>query len=310
MKNHRVPLHISVADIGTNTIKVTHALVGSDGSIAELEEAAETVRIGKGIEESGRIAEDRIDAAIDVLKDQQRIGGRLGSTVFAGVATEALRIAANGTDLLNRIERETKWDIRVISGNDEARLTWLGLRDRIPVEGRALIIDIGGGSTEIIGAVGDQVAFATSIPLGSGRLADRFFETDPPGEDALDAASSRAMEVLDHVAALPGRTDTVVFSGGNGLFIDQLARQLFPGRALSFDVISALLTHFAKTPASVTAGQIDIAQERARVLPAGAAIALAMLTRVPASAVSAAPSGIRTGLIRQIVGSSNESRVD
>lgn len=300
MTDERFPLHLSVVDIGSNTIKTTHARADQQGAITQLAEAAETIRLGAGVEESGRIAPDRLDACIAELRRQEAIGVALGSTVFAGVATETLRIAANGADLLDRIQHETAWDVRVITGDDEAHLTWLGLRDQIPVEGNVLIVDIGGGSTEIISVEQEKVAFSTSIPLGSGRLADRLFTSDPPRQAALDAATDHATHLIREVEHLPAHANSVVFSGGNGVFLAQLASQLFPGRRLSPEVIAALLAHLASTPASDTAGRLGIAHERAKVLPAGAAIALAMLGRITASSVSAAPSGIRTGLIREI----------
>ncbi|HWV24652.1 MAG TPA: hypothetical protein VNZ58_10725 [Thermomicrobiales bacterium] len=300
MSNAPKPVHISVADIGTNTIKVSHARVDADGTIEERADAAETIRIGAGIEETGLIAQDRIDTCLQVLRDQESLGRSLGSTVFAGVATEALRVAANGSELLDRIRRETSWDIRTITGEDEAHLTWIGLRDRIPTSGSVLIIDIGGGSTEIVRAKDDDVVASTSIPIGSGRLADRFFRADPPGIEVLQAATEFAATRVSAVDILSAKADAIVFSGGNGIFLEQLAAQLFPARALSREVIVDLIDHFAKTPASDTAARIDIAQERARVLPAGAAIALAILQHVSAESVAAAPSGIRIGLIREI----------
>lgn len=304
MTGDTFPRVISAVDIGSNTVKVTHARVEANGQVVTLAEVAETIRLGFSIEESGRIASDRIDACLDVLRRQQKVGESYGSTTFAGVATETLRVAINGADLLQRIRNETAWDVRVITGEDEARLTWIGLRDQVPAEGTVLIVDIGGGSTEIIRVDDQDVTFSVSIPLGSGRLADRFFKGDPPGAGALDGAIDLAADQLAGVGHLPTKADTLVFSGGNGTFVDEMIRQLFPGQGLSLASIADLLAHFATTPAADAASRLDIALERARVLPAGAAIALAMLRRVPATTVASAPSGIRTGLIREMTGHS------
>lgn len=291
--------HISAADLGTNTVKITHATVTSAGEINAVNEAAKTIRLGKSIEENGSIAPERIDACIDFLRQQQSLGTSIGSTEFVGVATETFRIASNSTELLNRIVSETAWRIRVIAGDEEARLTYAGLRDRIPTASTTLIVDIGGGSTELICVENDTVISSISIPLGSGRLADHFFHEDPPGSIALDTSIGRAAEAFNAVTELPTSVDAIMLAGGNGVFIDELVEQLFPDAVLSPGTVTRLITHFAETPAMDAARRIGIAHERAKVLPAGAAIASALLTCVSTSQVKAAPSGIRLGLIRQ-----------
>lgn len=302
MSRKRVPRHISAVDIGSNTVKITHARVDADGRIDELADVAETIRLGMGIEETGRIAPERIDACIGVLREQEALGRQFGSTDFIGVATETFRIAENSAALLDRVRNESAWRIRVITGDEEAHLTWLGLRGQVPADGPVMIVDIGGGSTEIIHIVNDHVAWSGSIPLGSGRLADRFFRGDPPGRESLEQATAWAAERLRATTGIPGTCTTIVFSGGNGTFIELMVNHLFPDRPLAVDTIGDLLRHFATVPASDTAFRLDIVYERARVLPAGAAIARAVLDSVRAARVAAAPSGIRTGLIRETIG--------
>jgi exopolyphosphatase/guanosine-5'-triphosphate,3'-diphosphate pyrophosphatase len=291
--------HVSAADLGTNTIKITHALIEAEGSLVELRDAANTIRLGAGIEQTGRIERERLEACLAFLKSEEAAGRELGSGTFIGVATEALRIASNGEELLHRVHSETSWRIEIISGHREAELTYLGLQDQIPTEGDSLIVDIGGGSTEAIVVEHGQVAWQKSMPLGSGRLADRFFLQDPPGLDSIMDAATAANEQLAELVELPGNIDTALFSGGNGVYISDLIHQLFPENALSVHTMERLLQHLATTPAQETAGQLGIARERARVLPAGAAIAFAFLLRVLAHEVVGVPSGIRRGLIRE-----------
>lgn len=291
--------YISVADLGTNTIKITHALVEADGSVIEMADAANTIRLGAGIERTGHIEPERLDACLAYLKSEEAIGRQLGSTTFIGVATEALRIASNGAELLHRIQSETSWSLEIISGDREAELTYLGLQDQIPAEGDSLIVDIGGGSTEAIVVEHGEVAWQQSIPLGSGRIADRFFFQDPPGIDSIMDGVNAATELLVGLVELPDNIDTVLLSGGNGVYINNLVHQLFPESSLSVHTVERLLQHLATAPAEETAERLGIAKERARVLPAGASIASAFLLRVVAAEVVGVPSGIRRGLIRE-----------
>lgn len=294
---------VSAADLGTNTVKITHAMMRPDGVLVEIREAAETIRLGKSIEDTGQIAPERIDACLAVLKAEESFGRQFGGSIFIGVATEALRVASNGQDLLGRIASETSWDIRLITGDEEARLTYVGLRDRLPAEGDVMIVDIGGGSTEIIQVADDTVVSSLSIPLGSGRLADAYFESDPPGIEALMHASGTALDRLESIPALEEEGEALLFAGGNGVFIQELVKQLFPDDPLSSASVERLLVHLAGTPAEDTAQRLGIALERARVLPAGAAIAMAFLLRTRYRMTEGVPSGIRSGLIREFFNS-------
>lgn len=290
-------LRISTADLGSNTIKIMHALRHPDGRIEPVQQVANTIRLGAGVEATGMIEPERMDACIAFLREQEALGRTLGSTAFIGVATEALRIAGNGQLLQDRIATETGWRIRVISGMEEAALTFAGLRDLVPPDAPAAIVDIGGGSTEFIAIDTGEVVWEQSLPLGSGRLADRYFTADPPGMEATALAFSAALEGLMPLEGLPVQVETVVFSGGNGVFLKELAVQLFPDEDLTLHAIERVLQHLSITPAEDTVERLGIVLARARVLPAGVAIALAAMTKTRADIALGVPSGIPFGLI-------------
>lgn len=298
---------VSAADLGTNTLKVSHFEAGPADELTPAMESADTIRLGFGIESTGRIEPARIEKCIEILKAQETLGRALGSEDFIGVGTEAIRIASNGEELLSRIESETSWKINIIPGEVEARLTFVGLRHEVPPNGDAAIIDIGGGSTEVVLALGGNVTASASLQLGSGRLADRLFTSDPPGIPALLEASSSAQSALRHHDSLPEHVDVLLFSGGNGVFIQELIHQYFPDETLDHGSVERLLTRLANTPASDTAARLNIAHERARVLPAGVAIALAFLSEIDSTTVRGVQSGIRIGLVREYLDRHRES---
>ncbi|MGI8403530.1 MAG: Ppx/GppA phosphatase family protein [Thermomicrobiales bacterium] len=293
---------LAVVDIGTNTLKFTVANCFQDGTIVELAERSETVRIGAGIETTGRIDERRAQRAIDALKTFERIANQHGAVACAGVATETLRIATNGEVLLARIAAETRWDIAVISGEEEARLTYVGLREMLPDHGRVCIVDIGGGSTEWISAEHLEMRWAKSIAIGSGRLADRFFQSHPPGEAALAAVIENATDVFTkEIGKQNQRADALRLSGGNGQYIDQLRSALRLGDTLDRHVVGQVLTFLAQEQSKSVAQLLGMSEERARVLPAGAAIAAAAIDVIRPTEIASVPSGIRSGLLRELV---------
>lgn len=300
-------LRISVADMGTNTIKVLHAVRHSDGSIERIDHVSNTIRLGFGIETAGHIEPKRLEECVEFLKDQERYGRELGSTDFIGVGTEAIRIASNGHVLTRRIAEETSWKIDVITGMEEASLTFLGLKNHLPEDVPSAIIDIGGGSTEIIVADAGTIVWQESLPIGSGRLADRYFEADPPGMEATALAFAAAHEELERLENIPVKVHTALFSGGNGVFLQSLLEQLFPGESVTIHSTERLLQHLSITPASDTAERLGIALQRARVFPAGVAIALAAISRIRATDARGVYSGIQIGLIARYAGSRNRS---
>ncbi len=291
---------IAAVDIGTNTLKFSVARCFAGGNISVLAESAETVRIGAGIETTGRIDGERGQRAIDTLKRFQALGESHKSVAYVGVATETLRVATNGPQLLARITAETSWQVKTISGTEEARLTFVGLRDRIPAIGRVTIVDIGGGSTEWILAEDRAMSWSKSIAVGSGRLADRYFTSDPPGQSALQQSQEYA---AGHFTTAVNydyqKGDYLRLPGGNGQYIEQLRSRLHLADQLDQEVVARVLDILGRTPAREVANLLGIPLERARVLPAGVAVAAAAIDVINPKDISAVPSGIRTGLLTE-----------
>lgn len=293
---------LAAVDIGTNTLKFSVARCFADGRIETIDERNDAVRIGAGIEQTGKIDPERLDRAVKTLIAFEAIGREHGAHRFVGVATEALRVASNGRDLLDRIANETAWVIQIIDGDEEARLTYVGLQSEMPEDGRGVIVDIGGGSTEIIAASSGTIERAFSIPIGSGRVADRWFRSDPPGARALQQAETDAHGfVAERASLLNGRGGTLLLSGGNGQFIEELRRHYRIGDRLDVASIQELFLRLSDESADTVAAVLGIQHERAAVLPAGVAIALAIAKAIEPASIRSVPSGIRTGLMRDLI---------
>ncbi len=290
-----VPALVAAAvDIGSNSIKMTVARPGRKGTVKIVEMASETVRLGQGAEASGRLAEDRVEAALATLTrfaDQAR---DKGATRLIGVATEATRAAANGRDFLERVRREAGWEIRAISGDEEADLTFRGLAATTDVGGEVVVADIGGGSTEVIAASEGKIRSAGSLRLGSGALTDRLVASDPPTAAELAACRAAAAGLLGAVDVLTGPAARLLVVGGTG---EYLGRLIPAGQDLNAATVEAVLARLEGIDAQALAAEIGIAEARARVLPAGVAVVAALVDRVQPGKIEVARSGIRTGLL-------------
>jgi exopolyphosphatase/guanosine-5'-triphosphate,3'-diphosphate pyrophosphatase len=285
------PRTIAAVDIGSNSIKMTVAR-GDAAHLDEFDWRSETVRLGAGIDVTGRLAEDRIEAALETLERFVLIARAHGAARVIAVATEATRIAENGPAFLERAQAETGIEIRTITGDREAELTFLGLDGVVDLDGDVAIADIGGGSTELILAAQHQVAWSQSLPLGSGRMTDKHVPHDPPVRHELQAVERDAGRLVADTPFVPGSRLLVV--GGTG---EYLHRMLPPNTEATIEQLETLLDRLTRRTAEQVAAALGIAVSRARVLPAGIAIAAAIAKQIRPSRIEMAQSGIRRGLL-------------
>ena len=180
------PDAIAAIDIGTNSIHMLVARVASGGRFEVLTRQKEMVRLGSGRNEMKRLEADAIDRGVAALARCRSLADSLGAPVFA-VATSAVREALNAEEFIGRAVSEAGVDIEVISGYEEARLIQLGVLQALPVfDKKLLLVDVGGGSTEVLFGERGAVAYARSIKLGSLRMTRRFFPGGQVEGDAID----------------------------------------------------------------------------------------------------------------------------
>jgi exopolyphosphatase / guanosine-5'-triphosphate,3'-diphosphate pyrophosphatase len=162
-------------DLGTNSFHLLIARVQPDGSFDLLTKDKEVVRLGSGAGELRTISPDAVERGLAALHRFRRLADSYGATIDA-VGTSALREAANRDEFVRRARAEAGITVEVVSGSEEARLIHLGVIQTLPVfDERILVIDIGGGSTELVVGTGTDIAVARSVKLGAIRLTDRFF---------------------------------------------------------------------------------------------------------------------------------------
>jgi exopolyphosphatase/guanosine-5'-triphosphate,3'-diphosphate pyrophosphatase len=285
---------IAVFDIGSNSVKMSVGRCGEDGSSREFAWRSATTRLSAGVDRTGKLDQDRMDATIDALEEMALQARALGAGRLIAVATEATRIATNGPEFIKNVEEATGIVVETIPGDRDVELTFLGLARTVDRVGTMVVADIGGGSTEVIVAVEGEMVSGVSLPIGSGRITDEFATSDPIPLETLGHMRQQVRERMTHLG-LPEQSARLVVVGGTGEFLGRLLPRDFP---VPVGLVETALKTTATMSAVELSRKIDINVDRARVLPAGIATALAIADLCGPARVVGAPSGIRAGLLR------------
>jgi exopolyphosphatase / guanosine-5'-triphosphate,3'-diphosphate pyrophosphatase len=194
-------MRVAAIDIGTNSVHLVVADVGPDGAIAVVEKARVQVELGRGGLEHHRITNDAMERAVLALVLFKQTMDLMQVEAISASATSAVREAQNGAEFCDRVNEATGIHVQVISGVDESRLIWLGARPNVDfARGPALLIDIGGGSVELVVCDENRMITAHSLPLGHLRLTDQFVGSDPPTADEIGAIRRQVRGMLKAVS--------------------------------------------------------------------------------------------------------------
>jgi exopolyphosphatase/guanosine-5'-triphosphate,3'-diphosphate pyrophosphatase len=202
------PARVAVVDLGTNSTRLLVAEV-EDGSVRELERRSTVTRLGQGVDASGRLAGEAMERVYETLAAYREAIDAHGAETVVAVATSAVRDAANGDEFRAELKLRFGIDARTISGDEEARLTFLGATSRRAGEPRpTLVIDIGGGSTELVtGTAGRAPSFHVSTQAGSVRQTERHIHSDPPRAGELTALSDEVRAIIQASVPVEVRQD-------------------------------------------------------------------------------------------------------
>ena len=304
-------MRVAAIDLGTNTLLSLIAEVTERGgaNVRAVEDHAEIVRLGEGLDATGRLKDEAIARAEATLERYvERMRACHVERVLA-VATEATRKAQNGAEAVARLDRVLEpvaGRFEVIDGEREARLSWRAVRASFPqLRGVRTVVDIGGGSTELL--VGEQtVDEVVSLPIGSVRLTERFLKHDPPTADEraqLAAAVERAL------ALAPPPRGTVVGIAGTVTTLSAMAQRLtvydgdrVHGSSLDYTKLVETARRLGETPLADRKRTPGLDPKRADVIYAGAVILERILHRAGASACLVSDRGIRWGLVYEAAG--------
>jgi exopolyphosphatase/pppGpp-phosphohydrolase len=300
MRNEQASICAAI-DIGSNTIHVVVARCFPH-QLDILADEQELVRIGESVTSTGEISAQKCAEAISTLRKYQELAAQYQAETVLVVATEAIRQAKNGEDFLSALRQATGLDIYLIDGNAEATLTFYGATYEVigKADGPEIlgVMDLGGGSTELVIAKHEQVLWSTSVPVGSGWLHDRYFHADPPTRDDL-AVARTFLETYFQGLSIKPRPSVLLATGGSANSLLFLARDAFnlppQQQVIVYDDLvrcQGLLNAFSSEEIAL---RYNVAIARARILPAGALIIQAVMDRLQVRELHVSPHGIREG---------------
>jgi len=285
-----VAYRAAVLDVGTNTVRLLVADC-TDGGLTPVLDRTHMSRLGLGASADGTLAAESVARTAEGAISLVREARAAGTTTILMVGTAAVRDAPNRDALLERIERETGIACRVIDGETEASLTFLGATAGYPLDGTLAVGDIGGGSTERIIAVDGTIRERFSVPIGSGRLTERTITHDPPTDADLAAATRAADDALRTLR--PVRAAALLLAGGTASALGTLQGTV----TLDDAALDAALAMLQSMPAAALAPKVDLEVARVSLMAAGAIIVRALAHTCGLTAATVARGGIREGTL-------------
>jgi exopolyphosphatase/guanosine-5'-triphosphate,3'-diphosphate pyrophosphatase len=299
-------MRVATVDIGTNTVLLLVADRKQDGSLEAVTERATITRLGAGVDRSRKLDAEAVERTCECLRSYGEIARRLGVQRAAVVGTSAMRDAAGGEVVLECVRAAFGVDARVLSGDEEARLTFAGAKSGLAFGLRQdlAVFDIGGGSTEV---VVPALPFAHSFDIGSVRLTERHVRHDPPTSLELETLARVAREILQGVPRLDPSM-AVVGVAGTMTTLAAVSLQIVPydgervhGQRLRTEALRDVVNRLASLTVEERRAVPGMHPKRADVIVAGGVIALGLLECLRAETVIISDRGVRWGLAEELV---------
>ena len=291
-------MRVAAIDQGTNTTRLLVADV-DDGRVEDVVARQEITRLGEGVDSRRRLLPLPIARVRNVLTDYRREAERLGAERTLLIATSAVRDAENGEAFLGEIEWGYGFTTQLLGGEDEAELTFRGVTSDRKLERTTLVLDIGGGSTELVVAGPAGLLSRYSIDIGSVRLTERFLAGDPPSAAELGtcaghvAASIPPDLVVDDAIGVAG---TITTLAAIELGLKDYDRERIHGHRLTLEAIEREVERLSLMPLTVRERVTGLHPDRAPVIVAGGIIVRETLSRLGLDALTVSERDILHGI--------------
>ena len=272
---------VAVIDIGTNSARLLIAEV-TGGRVTEVERRSRVTRLGRGVDLTGQLSVEAIEAACEAIGDYVTTYQEAGVDTVNAIATSAVRDASNGSAFIAELRERFALSARVLDGEEEARLTYLGATSERPPAEPTLVVDIGGGSTELIVGAGAEISFHASLQAGVVRHTERHISSDPPTAVELEALATDARGLIEaaiagHDAKPEARTGIAV--AGTPTSLAAIEMELAPydpervhGHILSLPSIQRMFSRLASAPLAERTEIAGLHPDRAPTIVAGVVI--------------------------------------
>jgi exopolyphosphatase/guanosine-5'-triphosphate,3'-diphosphate pyrophosphatase len=298
-------VRITAIDIGTNTVLMLIADLGDDGRIKTIRDEIAFPRLGKGVDEMRHISPESITRVLNVLKDYKRASETSGSEKIIACGTSALRESKNRNEVIKRIRQEASLDVEVLSGEEEAEWTFLGALSGLPRSRKHfVVIDIGGGSTEITLGTQDHVEKRVSLDLGCVQLTERFLQSTPPTSKELQRAMVAARAALSGLGGIDSSRHQLVGVAGTVTTLAALDQNLstfdpdkVDGYVLHIDSIQSIFEDLSQRSLDEIQSSPVVPTGRADILLAGVLILIEFMAIHRFERITVSKRGLRYGLV-------------
>jgi exopolyphosphatase/guanosine-5'-triphosphate,3'-diphosphate pyrophosphatase len=282
-------------DIGSNTTRVLVA-EPKKGQLRKVMEQRAYTRIGKDASKNGKITGEKITEVGEVVDTQVRLAKELGAEMIKVVATAAIREAKNKDKAVKEISKQAGIDVEVLSEEEEGRLAFLGATKSLghPVEGKVAVVDVGGGSSEVIfGTVSDGVEDVESFKVGSGSLAEEHLNSDPPSASEIRALRDAIGDLFEDVEF--EQPDQAVAVGGSATSLRTLV-----GAVLEYETLERAVRVLSSDEIADVAKRFELDPRRVKLLPAGVLL-LEKISELLGQPLQIGKGGLREGIILDLL---------
>jgi exopolyphosphatase/guanosine-5'-triphosphate,3'-diphosphate pyrophosphatase len=300
-------VRLGVLDVGSNTVHLLVVDAHHGGAPLPAHSEKTELRLSEHLDDDGLINADAVDLLTDFVQNSLTVAEEVGVTEIMAFATSAIREAGNGEEVIAAVKSRTGVDLRVLSGDDEARLTFLAVRRWFGWStGRLLVVDIGGGSLELAVGSDEQPDAAVSVPLGSGRLTRDRLPEDPPTPDQVRQLRREIRVEIAEVAGQIKRLGAPDLAVATSKTFKQLARITGAApssegahvrRALARDGLKEWIPKIAVMSSSQRAQLPGVSAGRSQQLLAGALVAEAAMDLFEIDELLVCPWALREGVI-------------
>ncbi len=294
---------VAVVDIGTNSTRLLIAEVAA-GRVAELERHSRVTRLGRGVDLSGQLSGRAIEATCEAIADYVALYEEAQVDEVVAIATSAVRDGGNGGAFVAELRERFALSARVLDGEEEARLTYLGATSGDPPSVPTLVIDIGGGSTELIVGSGEEIDFHVSLQAGVVRHSERHIASDPPAATELEALAGDLRGAIEEAARASGQRPTAgIAVAGTPTSLAAIELELEPydpervhGHELTLPRIQRLLSRLAAAPLEERRAIPGLHPDRAPTIVTGVVILIEVMRAFELDAIVVSEHDILYGV--------------
>ena len=296
---------LQVIDVGTNSVRSIVVEIPVGGPYRVVDDERDMTRLGEGLELSGLMTEEAMARTLSAISTMWRIGSRLGVEQVRAIATEAVRRASNGVSFVARVRKELGLELEVVSAEEEGRLVWLSASVLATHAGLAVAVDVGGGSVEVVQAIGLEPVAISSMRLGARVLTERYIHEDPVSDESFKHLKRHVRHTIrSKVAPLASVTSPLIGSGGT---INSIASVIAGLRGRRYDSLQGveiaraevmqLLGVLSRSTAEERLKLPGMPADRVDIIVPGAVVLAELIKRFGAPGIIVNASGIREGIV-------------